>query len=511
MRPFGPCAARTAAQLRAWSSANRKPLPGLSLGGQPMKRYAMQQLKYGAIGLTALALCIASSRVAVAQSTCSPFDVTPLDNGAYNFQMNEWNSTQQECANLNGNGFTITTANFNLATNGAPATYTSIYRGCHWGTCTSSNPFLIEEASIASATTTVSLTQPSGYNNDAAYDIWFNQTSTTSGQPNGAEVMIWLNHQGVIQPFGQPIGTATVSGANYEVWTGNQSSWKVISYVATSPVAGVSNLNLLPFFSDAVSRGSLDPSWWLIDVEFGFEIWTGGQGLAMSNFSVSAAAGSSGGGAQCSTAPSAPSGLRGTAASSSVINLSWNADTAPANCTIAGYNVYRSTTSGFTPSSGNQIASGVTATSYSDSGLSPSTTYYYKIEAVDAAGASGASAQAPATTPAAGGGSAGCHVTYSIVNSWPGGFQAAISIQNTGSTAWSNWDLTWTFVNGQTINGLWNGAANQSGAHVSVKNLNHNGAIPAGGSYNGIGFTGTWNNNTNSAPASFAINGATCH
>ncbi|HLY40513.1 MAG TPA: cellulose binding domain-containing protein [Terracidiphilus sp.] len=470
----------------------------------------MKQLKYGAIGLTALALCIASSRVAVAQSTCSPFDVTPLDNGAYNFQMNEWNSTQQECANLNGNGFTITTANFNLATNGAPATYTSIYRGCHWGTCTSSNPFLIEEASIASATTTVSLTQPSGYNNDAAYDIWFNQTSTTSGQPNGAEVMIWLNHQGVIQPFGQPIGTATVSGANYEVWTGNQSSWKVISYVASTPVTGVSNLNLLPFFQDAVSRGSLEPSWWLIDVEFGFEIWTGGQGLSMSNYSVSAAAGS-GGGANCTTVPSAPSGLRGTAASSSVINLSWTSDTAPANCSVTGYNVYRSTTSGFTPSSANQIAGGVTATSYSDSGLSPSTTYYYKIEAVDAAGASGASAQAPATTPAAGGGSAGCHVTYSIVNSWPGGFQAAISIQNTGSTAWSNWDLTWTFVNGQTINGLWNGAANQSGAHVSVKNLNYNGAIPAGGSYNGIGFTGTWNNNTNSAPASFAINGATCH
>jgi hypothetical protein len=467
----------------------------------------MMKLKWAAIGFAAIAMCIGP--IAVAQSTCSRTDVTPLDNGVYNFQMNEWNSSLLECASINGTGFTITTANFNLATNGAPATYTSIYRGCHWGTCTSSNPFPIEESNIASATTSVDLTQPSGYNNDAAYDIWFNRTSTTSGQPNGTEVMIWLNHQGTIQPIGSPATTATIDGANYEVWMGNQSTWKVISYVASTPVTGVTNLNLRPFFADAVSRGSLDPSWWLIDVEYGFEIWTGGRGLAVSNFSVSAAAGSGSGG-NCSTAPSTPSGLRGAAASSSVINLSWNADTAPANCSISGYNIYRSTTSGFTPSTANLIARGVTATSYSDSGLSPSTTYYYKIEAVDAAGPSAPSAQASATTQAASGGASSCHVTYSIGNSWPGGFQAAITIQNTGSTAWSGWDLTWTFPNGQTIAGLWNGAANQSGGNVTVRNLNYNGAIPAGGSYNGVGFTGTWNNSTNAVPASFAINGTIC-
>ena len=36
---------------------------------------------------------------------------------------------------------------------------------------TSSNPFPIEENNIASAITSVNITQPSGYNNDAAYDI----------------------------------------------------------------------------------------------------------------------------------------------------------------------------------------------------------------------------------------------------------------------------------------------------------------------------------------------------
>jgi hypothetical protein len=475
--------------------------------GDDMEKHSLQRFL---VVFSALLAFLGISAESFAQSSCSQFGVTPLDNGTYNFQMNEFNSSLRECASMNGVGFTITTANFNTATNGAPAAYTSVYRGCHWGMCTNSNPFPIQESNIASASTSVALTQPSGYNNDAAYDLWFNRTSTTSGQPNGTEVMIWLNHQGAIQPFGSQAGTVTINDASYEVWTGNQSSWKIVSYVATMPVNSVSNLNLLPFFEDGVSRGSLDPSSWLIDVEFGFEIWTGGQGLGVSNFSVSAAAGSGGGGS-CSTVPSAPSGLTGTAASSSVINLSWTADTAPANCTITGYNLYRGTTSGFTPSSNNQIAKGLTATSYSDSGLKPSTIYYYKIEAVDAAGNSAPSPQASAKTQAVNSGGASCHVGYSIVNSWPGGFQAAITIQNTGSTAWSSWDLTWTFANGQTISGLWNGAANQSGGNVTVRNLGYNGVIPAGGSYNGVGFTGTWNNAADAVPASFAINGATCN
>lgn len=443
------------------------------------------------------------------QSTCSRMAVVPLDSGIYNFQMNEFNSTLAECAFVNGVGFKITTANFNTATNGAPATYTSLYRGCHWGSCTSSNPFPIQESNLASATTSVTLTQPSGFANDAAYDIWFNQTSTTSGQPNGTEIMIWLNHQGSIQPFGTNVGSVRINGAQYEIWTGKQSSWLIVSYVPTTPVSAVTNMNLLPFFADAVARGSLEPSWWLIDVEFGFEIWKGGLGLAASSFSVSAAA-DAGGSAPCDQAPPAPSGLRGTAASSTVINLSWNADTAPTNCAITGYDLYRGTTSGFTPSTANRIASGVTGTSYSDTGRAASTTYYYKIVANDAAGASASSAQAAATTSAASAAGTACHVTYSIVNHWPGGFQAAVTLNNSGTSAWSGWTLTWTFANGQTITSAWNGTVAQSGASIKVSGLAYNGSIPAKGSYNGFGFNATWNNTTNAIPAAFAVNGTTC-
>ena len=48
------------------------------------------------------------------------------------------------------------------------------------------------------------------------------------------------------------------------------------------------------------------------------------------------------------------------------------------------YNVHRSTTPGFTPSTGNRIAQ-PTGTSYTDTGVSPGT-YYYRVTAEDAAG-----------------------------------------------------------------------------------------------------------------------------
>jgi fibronectin type 3 domain-containing protein len=94
------------------------------------------------------------------------------------------------------------------------------------------------------------------------------------------------------------------------------------------------------------------------------------------------------------TPPPAPTNLAATAASSSQINLSWTGSSG-----ATSYSVFRSTTSGFTPSPSNQVASGVTSTSYSNTGLAANTTYYYYVKACDSDGCSGASNEASATTP----------------------------------------------------------------------------------------------------------------
>ena len=64
-------------------------------------------------------------------------------------------------------------------------------------------------------------------------------------------------------------------------------------------------------------------------------------------------------------------------------NLSWTASSD--NKAVSEYRVFRSTTSGFTPSPANRIARVRTGTTYTDRGLATGT-YYYRVRAVDKAG-----------------------------------------------------------------------------------------------------------------------------
>lgn len=329
---------------------------------------------------------------------------------------------------------------------------------------------------------------------------WFNASTTQSSLD-----AIWHQFWGYISTDGTaPVwvgefGTDNNTSDIENTAAGSQGQWfeSLISYLQANPPIGWTYWAL----NGEDSYGLLDNNYDATPANAQKESM-----LDSIEFPLSGSGG--GGPTPCATSPSAPTGLTAKATSSSGISVSWSPVTPPANCTITSYSVFRSTTSGFTPSSGNQVA-GTGATAFSDSGLTAGTTYYYKVEAVDGHGSSGASSQASATTQAGSSGGGSCHVAYSITNSWPGGFQAAITIQNTGSTAWSSWDLTWTFANGQTIYGLWNGAASQSGSNVTVRSLSYNGSIPAGGSYNGVGFTGGWNT-TNAAPNTFAVNGVAC-
>ena len=96
------------------------------------------------------------------------------------------------------------------------------------------------------------------------------------------------------------------------------------------------------------------------------------------------------------TPPSTPTGLNASGGAGQA-NLSWTASTD--NVGVSRYNLHRSTSSGFTPTTANRIAQ-PTGTSHTDTSLAAGT-YYYKLTAEDAAGnISPASNQATATVTA---------------------------------------------------------------------------------------------------------------
>jgi hypothetical protein len=219
-----------------------------------------------------------------------------VDGGVYAVQNNEWGSGAVECVAVGGSGgFTVTRSAIANSTSGAPGGYPSIYRGCHWGTCTPRSGLPVPVSRLLSpgtVTTAWATAQPGTGAYDVAYDIWFNRAPGTGGRPDGAELMIWLNHNGPVRPFGSQVSTAAIGSRSYDVWFGKQA-WNTISYSMVTGAASVRDLDIGRFVADALRRGYIQESWYLIDVEAGFELWQGGAGLATDSFAVNVPGGSS--------------------------------------------------------------------------------------------------------------------------------------------------------------------------------------------------------------------------
>jgi hypothetical protein len=105
--------------------------------------------------------------------------------------------------------------------------------------------------------------------------------------------------------------------------------------------------------------------------------------------------------------PTAPSSLAATASSSTQIGLTWTASTD--NVGVTGYGVERCT--GASCTSFAQIGTTAGATTFSDSGLTASTSYSYRVRATDAAGNLSTFSNTSSATTSSSGGS---NITVSV-------------------------------------------------------------------------------------------------
>src|SRR6202035_4869989 len=133
-----------------------------------------------------------------------------------------------------------------------------------------------------------------------------------------------------------------------------------------------------------------------------------------------------------------------------------------------------------------------------------------------AAGPATAAASAAAARPAAAGtqtraaaaAAASCQVAYTVNSDWGTGFSVAITITNTGS-AISSWTLGYSYTGNQQLSSRWSGTWTQSGTNISVTSASWNGSLATGASTQiGANFSYT---GTNTAPATFTLNGTTCN
>ncbi|WP_326575480.1 cellulose-binding domain-containing protein [Streptomyces sp. NBC_00481] len=100
-----------------------------------------------------------------------------------------------------------------------------------------------------------------------------------------------------------------------------------------------------------------------------------------------------------------------------------------------------------------------------------------------------------------------CHVRYQVVNEWPGGFQAALTV--TSTKALDGWRVGWTYAADQRVTQMWDGTFDQEGSQVTATAADYNKTVAAGGTF-GVGFLGIWQGFDNPEPVDFTLNGRSC-
>ena len=151
--------------------------------------------------------------------------------------------------------------------------------------------------------------------------------------------------------------------------------------------------------------------------------------------------------------PYAPSGLTATGGIGQV-TLSWTAGSG-----ATSYKLYRSTASGFENSNAAPVITGITGTSYTNTGLNSGTTYYYEVVATNSSGSSGFSAEAHATTS---GSTDSAQFNFeSSVQGWTGGGGIVSGVATSTAT---------NFAGSQSLAVNFNGSASGTGS-PSVGNV----------------------------------------
>lgn len=237
-----------------------------------------------------------------------------VDGETYVIQNNNWgNEAGAQTLSFVNDSFEVTDGpDGSPSCQGCPLSFPAIYIGANGNTAdgeyitrqTDNLPAAIGD--ITSVTTHVAWSGNAGASASATYELWFAKPSRgdlTGKRYNDAldgAIMVWLHDPAGGQPIGSVVATVTINGMQWDVWRGPRGSAAlsgdadliadanapVISYVAKSS-SNTFDGDLKAFLVDAQEHSDQVTEALLVtDVFFGFEIWSGGQGLSVDSFMV---------------------------------------------------------------------------------------------------------------------------------------------------------------------------------------------------------------------------------
>jgi mannan endo-1,4-beta-mannosidase len=168
--------------------------------------------------------------------------------------------------------------------------------------------------------------------------------------------------------------------------------------------------------------------------------------------------------------PAAPAGLMVTGTTSNSASLSWTASSGATQYQIQRANGACSTSSSF-----SQVGTS-TGTTFTNTGLTATTSYCYRVTASNTNGTSGPSNAVTAAT--GGGGGGGCSASPVVQSQWSDGYVVQpATVTNTGTSAITGWRVTFVLPAGHTITGSWNATLSGTTGTVTATNVGYNGNL----------------------------------
>lgn len=231
-----------------------------------------------------------------------------VDGKDYVIQNNAWGGDSASATlRYDNNSFVV--ENATGTGDQAPASFPSIFIGASGFTdngalstsSTDNLPVLI--SNITSIPTTFRWSGDNGVYN-AAYDVWFANMDPAGRQYNdglNGFLMVWVKLPNGKNPIGGVVAeNVPIAGHTWTVYSGSRGSGPgatdgeltpdpnapVISYLKTGQALNSFSFDLKEFIDDAVGQRGLPGSLFLTDVFAGFEIWSGGTGLAVDEFTA---------------------------------------------------------------------------------------------------------------------------------------------------------------------------------------------------------------------------------
>jgi hypothetical protein len=218
-------------------------------------------------------------------------DVSDGDGPGYTIYNDMFGSSGQCLVNQGGGTNFRVTASDAFSRKAQPVGFPDIFYGCSRGTCSPGTALPRRVSALRDPQVSWYSTDRASGQWNAAFDIWFGRRRQVSGQPDGAELMIWLDERGAAVPTYDGGKYRREDGATWYLdhWRTclDRTCWNYVRFWRVRRTTHVTRLALGPLIDAAERSGLIKRSWWLESIAAGYELWQHGAGLATTWFSAS--------------------------------------------------------------------------------------------------------------------------------------------------------------------------------------------------------------------------------